>query len=241
MKRDRIIRLDGAFNFRDLGGFGTASGGVVRRGAAFRSDDLNLLSPRDLKMIGQLGIKTAVDFRDRGETRSAPDQLPDTVESRIHIPIEAGRVMGLHLGGAITAAKSAGAMVSVYRTLVNEFQEAYRMFFDVVADPGNAPFLFHCSAGKDRTGLAAALFLSALGVGREEIFEDYLLSERCLKGKYRENIDYDAAYAPLYGVRREYLDAAFAVVDGNYGGVEAYLRERLGVDTRLLRNMYVEM
>jgi Protein tyrosine/serine phosphatase len=111
-------------------------------------------------------------------------------------------------------------------------------FFQTLANPANAPLLFNCSAGKDRTGIAAALVLSTLGVDRETVFTDYLLSEVHLKEKYKSQIEEDPASEPFFTVQRNFLEAAFDEIDTRYGGMESYLRKQLKVDTELLRELY---
>lgn len=234
----KTIVTDGAPNLRDLGGYAAADGKKVKIGQVFRSDDLNDLSEADLALLASLGIKTVVDFRDRREAALCPDRLPLTVRRSVNIPIEAGRLMSGFSDGRLDRDKTMGIMVSVYRALVNDFQPSFREFFDLLADAGNTPLLFHCTAGKDRTGLAAALFLSALGVERVVVFADYLLSRELLKSKYVFGVDYDHVMEPLYSVAPEFIEAAFGVIDGQYGGPERYLSEKLGVDIARFREMY---
>ena len=240
MNEERMIRTSAAYNLRDLGGLTGADGRRVKRGLLFRSDDLCDLTRNDINLLATLGIVTVVDFRDRGEAAAAPDRLPESVRSRINIPIEAGRLIGMFMDSRLTPERAAGVMISVYRALANEFQGSFAEFMRLVADSGNTPLLFHCAAGKDRTGMAAALILSALGVDRKDIIDDYLLSNPCLANKYLMGRDYDETLEPLYVVRPEYLQAALDTVDNEYGGVESYLKDRLGIDPVELRAMYLE-
>ena len=240
MTDTRRIQLDGAPNFRDLGGYTAADGRTVKKGLVFRSDDLNDLSQDDLDVVSELGVRTVVDFRDHKEIADYPDRLPETATNLVALPIGAGRLMAGFSLGRLDRDKTTGIMISVYRALVNDFQYVYHEFFSLLANPDNLPLLFHCTAGKDRTGLAAALFLSALGVKREIIEEDYLLSNVYLQEKYVFGIDYDEVMEPMYTVSPEFIQASFAVIDGSYGGVERYLLEKLGVDISRFREMYTE-
>lgn len=237
---DRMTAVEGLCNMRDLGGLSCGNGRRVKRGLIYRSEELCDLPKAGLARIDRLGIRTVVDFRDRNEAAAAPDKTPPSVENRIGLPIEAGRVMGMFSGGRLSRSNSVGIMVSTYRVLVHDFQQAYSDFFRIVEEASNAPVLFHCAAGKDRTGLAAALFLSALGTDREEIMRDYMLSKPCLEGKYRPGIDYDDELEPLFSVEPEFLRASFAVMDEEYGGPERFLQEKLGVDLERLRLLYCE-
>lgn len=236
----RRIAIAGAANFRDLGGYETTDGKTVKYGMAYRSDDLHRLDEADLATLDGLGLRTVVDFRDQQETSRLPDRLPRSVEHRVAIPIEAGKLLVGFSERELTRPRAIGVMISVYRALVHEFQPAFGRLFRLLADPARLPLLFHCTAGKDRTGFAAALFLSALGVDREDVYADYLLSNELLKARFVPGVDYDDALQPMYGVERTYLDAAFEVVDNSYGGVEKYLRDALGVDAAGLRRIFTE-
>lgn len=236
----RCIQAEGAPNLRDLGGFRGASGKTVKWRVAFRSDDLSDLSDSGVAALEKLGIRTVVDFRTGNEAESWPDRLPPDVVENINIPIDAGRVMGQFREKDLTLRKTMGIMISVYRDLASLHQEAFKRFFSLLAVPENHPLLFHCTAGKDRTGFAAALFLSALGVDREIVMQDYLFSGECLKKRYTPGVDYPEAMRPLYHVEPEFLLAAFEVVDHKYGGTEKYLTDRLDVDTAALRELFLE-
>ncbi len=238
MDEKRHIKLDGPYNFRDLGGYPAARGRTVKWGRLFRSDDLIDITPEDLAVVDKLGLRTVIDFRDKHESIASPDILPESVGSRYLISIEAGRLMTGFSEGRLTREKAVGIMLSVYRTLVLDFQPSFREFFAIVSEPEAAPLLFHCTAGKDRTGVAAALLLSALGVGRQNVIEDYLLSKECLCEKYRCDYENEPELEPLYSVRPEFLAAALDAIDREYGGMETYLRRRLEVDLELLRDMY---
>lgn len=235
LAEDRTINLENAYNVRDLGGYAAGGGRKVRWHALYRSGDLHWLSDNDVETLRQRGIKTVVDFRTEREREREPHRLPETVEQVITLPINPGNIIDFE---NMTTDGAVEAMQTIYRYVVNEAQPEYTVLFQILADPANAPLLFNCSAGKDRTGLAAALILSALGVDRETVFADYLLSEVHLKGKYQSQIDQDPESEPLYTVRREFLQAALDEIDTRYGGMESYLQKQLGVDTELLRSLY---
>lgn len=236
----RHIPAEGAPNLRDLGGYPAAGGRRVKWGLVYRSDDLYDLSDAGLDAVEPLGIRLVVDFRTRQEALLSPDRLPSTVRENVNLAIDAGRLMTHYYNETLNARKTRGIMISVYRALAAEFQPTYRDFFALLANPDNVPLLFHCTAGKDRTGFAAALFLSAVGVDREVILNDYLLSKECLKTKYVAGVDYDEATRPLFEVEAEFLQAAFDIIDGNYGGMQAYLENNLGVDLEYFREFFTE-
>lgn len=232
--------IDGAPNLRDLGGHPAAGGRTVKWGLVFRSDDLNDLSDRDVGVLEKLGIRTYVDFRTGHEAESWPDRIPEGVGVGVNIPVDAGRVMGRFREDGLTLRKTMGIMISVYRDLVNEHQAAFRQFFALLHNPDNLPLLFHCTAGKDRTGFAAAMFLTALGADRETVMADYLQSRIFLQKRYAAGADYPEVLAPLYSVEPEFLQAAFEVIDRKYDGPEAFLSRQLGVDEARLREIYLE-
>ena len=236
----RHISAEGAPNFRDLGGYPAADGKRVKWGRVFRSDDLYDLSDEGLSTVEKLGIRLVADFRTRQEALLSPDRLPSTVRKSVNLAIDAGRLMSQYYDETLNARKSRGIMISVYRALATDFQPVFRDFFALLANPDNIPLLFHCTAGKDRTGFAAALFLTALGVDRKTVMADYLLSVDCLREKYVEGVDYNDATKPLFQVEAEFLQAAFDIIDSRYGGAPAYLRDRLSVDIDALRREFTE-
>lgn len=240
MNKTRRIDIDGAANFRDLGGYPAADGKQIKWGMVFRSDSLAELTDSGVDAMAKLGIRTIVDFRTEQETYYSPDRHPKTIGKSVNIPIDAGKLVGNVYGGTLNRRKVMGIMISVYRQLAGEFAPSFRRFFQLLADRDNLPLLFHCTAGKDRTGLAAALFLSALGVERRLVVEDYVYSAECLKEKYEAGRDYDEVMEPLYTVYPEFIQAAFEIIDAHPGGIDAYLRDRMGVDIDMFRRTFTE-
>ncbi len=240
MKDLPVHHLVGAPNFRDLGGIPTLSGRMVKKGLLYRSDDLYDLREKDLQHLKHLGLRSVVDFRTRQEVRDLPDQVPSTVVSQYHLPIDAGRLMAEYNERRPTAATTTGIMLSVYRQLAHDFTDPYRKFFGILLNHDASPLLFHCTAGKDRTGLAAALFLYAVGAGREEVMRDYLASVPRLEFKYQAGIDYDEIWQPMFTVKAEYLNAALEVIANSFGGMDRYLEETLAVDRGELKRLYTE-
>ncbi len=240
MDAHRSLDFRNAPNLRDLGGIPAANDRTTRHGLVFRSDDLSKLDDGEVERLAALHLRTVVDFRSRQEVLYSPDILPATVAETRALPIDAGRLIDNFYGGTINRRKVFGIMVSVYRQLAREFTSAYAQFFAALADAGKTPLLFHCTAGKDRTGFAAALFLSSLGVERQAVIDDYLYSAKCLRKKYRLGVNYDDVYEPLYTVFPEFIAAAFEVVDAEPGGVMGYLENRLGVDIGYMRETFTE-
>ena len=197
----RSLGLRGAVNARDLGGYRTAGGRVVRGGVVLRSDGLNRVTAEDVDPLGALGLRAVVDLRSSDEIREAgPDLLPDCVTSH-HLPLLATDFdINTTLRGALSDrsarkqrgllghGRAAAMMTGLYRWFVTDpvARERFAALLRLLADPDGVPLLFHCSAGKDRTGWAAALVLTALGVDRETVLADYLLTnERSAVGCWR--------------------------------------------------------
>lgn len=236
-KKKRIIPVEGAFNVRDMGGYRTKDGKTVRYGMVYRSGALNELTPEGLAKFENRGLKTIIDFRAENERLSEPTQKPASVEEIRVLDIDAGNVITL---SQINDDTGPQAMKDINAYLADKAQPQYTEFFNVLADEEKTPVLFHCSAGKDRTGFAAAMFLSALGVERETIYKDYLMSADLVLDKYRPIVEKEPRLASLMTVRREYLKTAFDVIDSKYGGVENYLKNQLNADIDLMKKIYTE-
>ena len=236
-EQTRELPVEGAYNVRDLGGYTGAGGRTVKWRTVIRSGDLNSLTDADLAYMASIPIVSYIDFRDSNEIKSAADRRPATLKHDFFIPIEAGSVVELK---DVRSGNTGDLLVWGNRMFVRDFQPEFARFFSILSDPANTPLLFHCSAGKDRTGFAAAILLSALGVDRETIIEDYMLSAELLRDKYAADVAKYPELGPLMTVERRYIEGAFEVIDSEYGGAENYLTEYLGVDPALLRSLYLE-
>ena len=230
----RLLKLEGGYNFRDLGGYAGLGGKLTASGRLYRADDLKSLSGADLDKLAAIPLLTLVDFRSNKEVEEAPDRVPQSVREHRHYPIKPGSLSLDLFMQADTPAKCRELMRRIYEELVSdeECTRQFRSFFALVQNSAKLPLLFHCSAGKDRTGLAAALFLLGLGVDEETVFADYLASNANLAAKYPDE--------EPFRVRREYLETALAKIRAYPGGLEAYLAEILNVDLCKLREIYLE-
>ena len=235
---ERLLPMEGAYNVRDMGGYRTTEGKTVKWGNVFRSGDLNKLTDNDLSYLANVGIKTIVDFRDEDEKEAAPDKLPSTHLRSYEFPISAGNVIDM---SKITSEEEAAqALIDGNVFFVEECQEQYRNFFAELMKEENPPLLFHCSAGKDRAGLASALFLTSLGVDKEVIIAEYLLSAEYVREKYAALVEAMPILAPVFTVKKEYIEAAFQAIDSKYGGIEKFLTENLNVDLSRMKSLYTE-
>lgn len=242
MSLDRI-EIEGTFNFRDIGGPPTSAGeSSIETGKVFRSDGLAQLTDRSRADIRALGIRTVVDLRDVGERSKLPDALEGLEVEHIELPIfddhffpakqlsreemrRAAEVTGMDL--------SDRSLTKIYDLMIGHFGPRLARAVDVVAQTCEAGVVFHCSAGKDRTGVVAAFILTLLGVGRHEILEEYAITAQHLSGGFLENIVRNFADAGISGNLAETATSAppelmakvLDSIDAQYGenGVEAYL------------------
>lgn len=234
---DRRIPLQGLTNFRDLGGYRTADGRQVRWRTVFRSDTLASLTDRDMETVCDLGVTTACDLRYGEEREAEPSRFLG--HERVEV-----LALGLNAkpgtsfvdsfeAGADMGAAARDYLLQNYRQYPVLYAEAYRTIFRRVLDGHRV--VVHCTAGKDRAGTAAAMILTALGVPRETVLEDYLLTNACWDrgGRVQPGMDPEMVKA-VFSAHEEYLAAAFATVDDDFGGPDAYLREHIGLDAAIL-------
>lgn len=169
--RSRLLPLVGAFNFRDLGGYPTVDGRSTRWGRLFRSDGLHELTPDDLDVLRELGLACVIDLRTPAELdRTGRGPLEKEPIRYFHLPLLAG--------GDQTAPEAATQnLTDRYLWYLDVGRRSFVEAFSLVADESSYPLVFHCAAGKDRTGVLAALVLSILGVERPVIVEDYVLTQ----------------------------------------------------------------
>jgi protein-tyrosine phosphatase len=235
----RNVPLSGAVNFRDLGGYATADGRRVQWGRLYRSGHMANLTDAARTEFCALEIGAVCDFRLREERASEHMALPDGVELEIlEIPPGVGDAQYFHR--VFDQSRDPQAVVeavhNVVRSMVAESAPRYRRLFEVLLAPPTRNVLINCSAGKERTGVGSALILTALGVPRETIYYDFMLSRtyfpveteipRVLT-KYSVQADGELArrlVIPLLETRRSYLDAAFDHIDANYGDGMEFLR-----------------
>jgi protein-tyrosine phosphatase len=229
----RHLNLQGASNFRDLGGYSTRDGRSVRWRQLFRSNHLGHLTAADVAIVRDLGVKSAFDFRGLEERAGAACALS---EIAVHsLPIEPTVVAALRArlaAGTLTAPVAKEIMRESYRNYVRHNTHSFRALFAHLLDD-RAPLVMHCTAGKDRTGFACALVLHALGVTDEVISEDYLLTNRFYRLDPAAAPDLPGEVSQAIGsVDASYLTAGFDTVCGEYGDLETYLADGLHVGAR---------
>ena len=228
---DRAWRLQGATNFRDLGGYAGTGGRALQWRRLFRSDHLASLTAADRARLATLGPATAFDFRGDAERAATPYDLPGLTQRSLAIePSVVQRMQDLVAAGrTLTAPLVAGLMADLYRSLIRDQAHHFAALFDHLLQT-DAPVVFHCTAGKDRTGVAAALILLALGVPRDQVLQDYLLTNTLYQHAPLPHSQTPAdVLAVLWRVQADFLDAALQVVDHEHGGIDRYLHARLGL------------
>lgn len=239
--RVRRVPLAGASNLRDLGGYMTTDGRRVRWGRLYRSGQLSQLTDSDYESVARLGISVVCDFRRDNEREAAPTRWrgaapPETLRFPT-LPGGGSSAVVERLPAGATGEEGLAWMRRTYTQIPVTYGPAYRATLQrILVSPG--PVLYHCSAGKDRTGVFSALVLSFLGVPWETILEDYLLSNAYVATATaiddyarRSNVSRDAARAVL-SVDRAYLDGAFTAINQKYGSIDNYRRTELAVSDR---------
>jgi len=242
----RHIVLEGAPNFRDLGGYATADGRHVKWGQFYRSDDLGSLTDADVEKLAGLGLELVCDFRSPVEKEAEPDRLPaqdPPAVADLAIGAESFMVKDLRerIGsGDLEGLDLRAMMIEGNRQFATTFAPQYAAMFERITRPENRPALVHCTAGKDRAGFASAMILSVLGVPRETVMEDFLLTNRYTQDATDRQLMMIEVFSlfrtdadqlrPLFGVEPAYLEAAFEAIDQRYGDFDTYRREALGLD-----------
>jgi protein-tyrosine phosphatase len=231
----RHLPLSGAPNFRDLGGYATTDGRHIRWRLVYRSGELSQLTAQDYEYLSRLGISAVCDLRRDSERQAAPTrwqgQTPPELLS-MPAPPRFGQSTGELLAKGITETDMKARMRAVYEQMVVAYAPAFRATLQRIFN-AEGPVLYHCSAGKDRTGVFSALLLSFLGVPRETVFEDYLLSDtyvdttQRVDAMVREFNGSQAAVRAGLSADRTYLEAAFLAIDRNYQSLDNYRRTQL--------------
>ena len=229
-----VVPLKGGSNFRDLGGYRTTEGRTVRRGTVFRSAHLGNLTAEDRQALSELSVRTIVDLRGVNEAAETPHCI-DGVDCRVvgaHIEPGVGdKIRGAVADGTATPHLMMQFLTDHYRDYPRRCAPGFRTLFATLSDGSHRPLVFHCTAGKDRTGFASALLLSLLGVPWDTVMDDYLRTNELWTGhvgRYPE-LDLDTR-AAIVEARTPYLEAAFEVVRSNFGSPEAFAERALGLD-----------
>ncbi|WP_271079564.1 tyrosine-protein phosphatase [Aurantiacibacter sp. MUD61] len=249
--RARILPLEGAGNFRDFGGYHTHDGGRIKTGVLFRSNRLSMLSADDIRALEETRIRAIFDLRAPREREADP-----TAWNAEHLafhtwpPGHKRRLVDMALEYPQNADGARQLMLDFYAELPRTLGHAFGGILSEIAK-GAVPCVMHCSAGKDRTGMAAALVLSSVGVPRETVLDDYALTDRIAAseddmarslfigrdgGAKAQSAMRKAFPAEAIAVMRsanpEFLESAFAGIASEYGSLDQYY-DSIGVDREM--------
>ncbi|MFW5748242.1 MAG: tyrosine-protein phosphatase [Chloroflexota bacterium] len=242
----RVLTIEGVANFRDIGGYVTADGREVRRGLVYRSGKLDAITPAGWQQMQALGLRMVCDMRTEEEIADAPDNLPDKTITRIYTPLHTDDDRAARLRALLFDRNRLRTILpELYTTIIVDQNAAVMgQVIGQLAEPENLPILIHCTAGKDRTGVAVGLLLALLGVPDETIIADYTLS----------NLYYDNFYAvterlirrfvlfgltaahmqPLLVAEAETLRFTLDYVRQRYGSIPDYLEHQAGLSADTL-------
>jgi protein-tyrosine phosphatase len=229
----REVAMEGAVNFRDMGGYVTTGGLRVEMGRLYRSGDISRLSDNDLEELKRRKIYTVIDFRSPEESALAPDRLLPGADY-LSLPLNSWNDSAL-----LQQQRSGFEIMATLYADISHFRETFRPFFEkLITLPDTSAVLIHSSLGKDRAGIAAALLLYILDVPVETIFSDYAASDFFRKNHneaiieeltQRYKIERDKALQ-LTASHPAYLQAMFTAIAGKYGSMEAFFNIELGID-----------
>jgi len=239
------IKLKGVHNFRDIGGYDTCHGQKVKTGMIYRSGGLSKLRKTDIQKIKGLGIKLVIDLRSEQEREYQPSRLQENDFLRIenlcfsHTKTDLKALYQKTLSGKQSNFNFHEFFLAEYRAYVTQHNGELEKIFELLLDGNNYPILIHCNGGKDRTGTVTAMIHMALGVAKEHVFHDYMLSQEHLKrfikkmtlkirlfSFFQANI---AQLTPLLDTNSIYLQEALDTIDDHHGSVDSYL-EFLGLN-----------
>lgn len=257
---ERVMPMDNLTNFRDIGGYLTVDGKRTKWGKLFRSAAHDGITARDVEYLQQLGVKTVVDYRTTAEGADHPDVKVEGVAYHHLCPFDesnATNTLDKKQQQQQRSVEQVKAMMAgINRSLVGDTHcnKTYTGLVQIALDPAQVPVVQHCTSGKDRVGAGAATLLMALGVPRETIMEDYLLSNEnqlsaqkmsagVTSGGQEITPEMMQMFAVLTKVHPEYLEALFDEIDKKWGGTEGYLHDALGLtdaDLAKLKDLYLE-
>lgn len=242
----RYLNFKKTTNFRDIGGISTLDGKTVKWGKIYRSDNLSKLKKKEFSRFDALQIKTVIDLRTKAEIAEKEDNLPlDTDYISVPIVSDQGDLMGQMKGkvlrGEVSEEESKILMKAFYTKCVTDNIPLLQDVITKIAT-SEEPILYHCSAGKDRTGIVTAILFSILNVDRETIVNEYLLSNYYRSSKIKSTINKakllkvikpklnTEVIVNFMSVDKDYINSVFEIIDTNYGGMDQFIEKQLKID-----------
>lgn len=255
MNNKRVIHLEGAYNFRDMGGLQTHKGKCMRNDLLYRSAELSKVSPSDLEKIQSIALKTIIDLRTPNERKHKIDRLPPNSNSRVvSIPIyptpdDPGRLRKLYwfLSGKFKNVDFEAFTKEFYYRIAFNHTSQIKEIMGLISTANNLPALLHCSGGKDRTGFLSAIIQLLIGVPHEKVMEDYLLTNELIVPQI-ERIYHQYNWVPLFKLplermrpvfeaRTEYLDETLNHIFKKHTTISCYLQEACGISQKTLTDV----
>lgn len=252
---ERAIEIKKVHNFRAIGNIKNAEGRTLKEGMFYRSAHLHKLKKKSFDQLEKLGIKEIIDLRNSKEILDKPDNLPNGIIYKKYSAFEdegdqLSQAKKLVLKGKVNASDADKRMIDFYREYVTENPETIKTIINEILE-SKEPILYHCTAGKDRTGIITALILTILKFDKETIYNEYLLSNNFRKGLVERRMNLANNLHFLYPkmdlqvleklswVEKSYLDAAFDEINKKYGSTDAYIQQVLEV-SEVKREEYIQ-
>lgn len=219
----RHVELEGCFNLRDLGGYATLDGRHTRWGRLYRSDALHTITEADARVLEGIGLRTVVDLRGFGELKNLGEFPLERLSVDLHhVPLFPTVREWTARIQTLGPNPEPGA---VYLDLTEAARDELREVVSLLARPATYPAAFHCTAGRDRTGILAALVLSSVGVPDETIVEDYVLTQRAVDAELATGIDHALSRYPIKQVVAEDMIGFLSGLHARWGSAPAYLAD----------------
>lgn len=239
------VKIKKVNNFRTLGNIKNSEGKTLKKGKFYRSGNLYKLKNSSFKELDKLGIKEIIDLRNAKEISDKPDNLPDNIIYKKYSAFQdqgdqLSQAKKLVLKGKVNALDADKRMLDFYREYVTENPETIKKIITEILE-SNQPVLYHCTAGKDRTGIITALILTILKFDKDTIYNDYLLSNNFRKGLVEKRLNFANNLHFIYPkmdlkvleklswIESDYLDASFDEINKKYGSIDIYIQQVLGI------------
>lgn len=252
---ETTINIKKVNNFRAVGNIKNSEGRSLKEGMFYRSAHLHKLKKKSFNDLEKLGIKEIIDLRNSKEILDKPDNLPNGITYKKYSAFEdegdqLSQARKLVLKGKVNASDADKRMVDFYREYVTENPEMIKTIINEILE-AKEPILYHCTAGKDRTGIITALILTILKFDKETIYNEFLLSNNFRKGLVEKRMSLAHNLHFLYPkmdlqvleklswVEKRYLDAAFGEINKKYGSTDAYIQQVLGI-SETKREEYIQ-